>query len=86
MTKTAPLTDNTHRYLKWLQAILYNKYNMNVHIRDILDYIIRDDDIKDVERVAKRIAEAHIENENVIVMMNEDKYNSQNYKKTIGGD
>ncbi len=85
------MTDDTHKYLKWLQAILYNKYDMDIHIRDILDYIVKDGDIKDVECIAKRIAGRHIENENIIkewrlIIMNGDKYGNQYYKKTIGGD
>lgn len=69
-TKTAPLTDDTHKYLKWLQAILYNRYNIDMQIRDILDHIVKNDDIKDAEKVARDIAGIDVEKGDIIIIKN----------------
>lgn len=74
MTKTAPLTDDTHKYLKWLQAVLYNKYDIDMHIRDIIDCIVKDDNIRDAENVAKKIAKVDMKNEKTIIINSEGIY------------
>lgn len=56
-TKTAPLSDDTHKYLKRLQSILYDRYDINLQMKELIAYIINDENIGDAENLAKKIAE-----------------------------
>ena len=57
MTKTIPLDENVHKYLKNVQLILYQEYNIEMRLQDILTYIINEKSVGDVNKVAKRIFE-----------------------------
>lgn len=57
MTKTIPLDENVHKYLKKVQLILYQEYNIEMRLQDILTYIINEKTVGDVNKVAKRIFE-----------------------------
>lgn len=54
-TKTAVLNDDTHKYLKRVQSILYDKYNIEMYLPDIISHIIQDDAIKDADNMVKKI-------------------------------
>ncbi len=69
-TKTAPLSDDTHKYLKRLQSILYDRYDIDIQIKELISYIINDENIGDAEDFAKKIAEKEKGN-NIIVDSNE---------------
>ena len=72
MTKTIPLDENVHKYLKKVQSILYHEYNVEMRLQDILTYIINDKIVVgDVHKVAKRVFEDTIKN-NDIAEANED--------------
>ena len=55
MTKTAVLNEDAHKYLKRVQSILYDKYNVEMYLPDIISHIIQDDAVKDAESMVKRI-------------------------------
>ena len=42
MTKTIPLNEDVHKYLKKIQSILYHEYNIEMRLQDILAYIVND--------------------------------------------
>ena len=44
MVKTTPLNDETHKCLKVAQTILYEKYNIQIPIPDIIAAVIVDPD------------------------------------------
>ncbi len=44
MVKTTPLNEETHKYLKVAQTILYKKYNIEISIPDIIEAVIYDVD------------------------------------------
>lgn len=56
-TKTALLSEETHKYLKRLQSILYDRYDIDIQIRELIARIINDENIRDAENFAKKIAE-----------------------------
>lgn len=56
-TKTAPLDEDAHKYLKRLQLILYDKYGIDIQIKDLITLIINDENIKNAENFAKKIVE-----------------------------
>lgn len=71
MTKTIPLDDNVHKYLKKVQSILYHEYNIEMRLQDIMAYIVNDKIVGDVHKLAKRIFEDTIKNDD-IAEANED--------------
>ena len=71
MTKTMPLDESVHKYLKKVQSILYHEYNIEMRLQDILAYIIDDKIVGDAYKVAKRVFEDTIKN-NDIAEANED--------------
>ncbi len=54
-TKTAVLNEDAHKYLKRVQSILYDKYNVEMYLPDIISHIIQDDAIKDADNMVKKI-------------------------------
>ncbi len=52
MVKTTPLNDDTHKCLKVAQAILYEKYDIQMSIPDIIDVVICD-----IDQVVKIVLE-----------------------------
>ena len=71
MTKTMPLDESVHKYLKKVQSILYHEYNIEMRLQDILTYIINDKIVGDTHKVAKRVFEDTTKN-NDIAEANED--------------
>lgn len=71
MTKTIPLDDNVHKYLKKVQSILYHEYDIEIRLQDILTYIINDKTVGNAHKVAKRVFDDNIKN-NDIAEANED--------------
>lgn len=71
MTKTIPLDDNVHKYLKKVQSILYHEYDKEIRLQDILTYIINDKIAGNAHKVAKRVFDDNIKN-NDIAEANED--------------
>ena len=61
MTKTIPLDDDVHKYLKKVQSILYHEYNIEMRLQDILTYIINDKIVGDTHEVAKMILKENLE-------------------------
>ncbi len=56
-TKTAVLNEDSHKYLKRVQSILYDKYNVEMHLPDIISHIIQDEAIKDADNMVKKIVD-----------------------------
>lgn len=57
MTKTIVLEDEIHRDLKKVQALLYEKYDVEMHMQDILLFATRKSGISHHEKIAKEIVE-----------------------------
>ncbi len=55
MTKTIVLEDETHRDLKKIQALLYEKYDVEMHLQDILLFVTRKSGIRHHDMIAKEI-------------------------------
>jgi len=64
ITKTIPLNDDVHKFLKKVQSILYDKYDIEMRLQDILTYIINDEILGDSHKVAQRIFEDNVEDNN----------------------
>lgn len=71
MTKTIPLDEDVHKYLKKVQSILYHEYNIEIRLQDIMTYIVNDKVVGDANKLAKRVFEDTIKN-NDIAEANED--------------
>lgn len=65
MTKTIPLDDDVHKYLKRVQSILYHEYNIEMRLQDILAYIINDKIVGNAHKVAKMVFEDTIKNNHI---------------------
>lgn len=63
MTKTVPLDESTHKLLKRVQTNLYDKFNIEISILDIIKFSIPDNDDEMIRRV--------IENRKIIEKNNE---------------
>lgn len=60
MTKTIPLNDVVHKYLKKVQSILYHEYNIEMRLQDILAYIVDDKNVGDAGKVARMISKNNL--------------------------
>lgn len=67
MTKTIPLDDNVHKYLKKVQSILYHEYNIEIRLQDILAYIINGKIIGSSHKMAETVFKeaVNIETKNI---------------------
>ena len=68
MTKTIVLGDDIHRNLKKVQAVLYEKYDIEMHMQDILSYIVRKSGVERHDIIAKCIHEEIIGNKGIETM------------------
>lgn len=55
MTKTVPLDEYTHKLLKRVQTNLYDKFNIEISILDIIKFSIPDNDDEMIRRVIENI-------------------------------
>lgn len=76
MVKTTPLNDDTHKCLKVAQTILYEKYNIQMPIPDVIAAVICDvDQIVDIVLEKNKIVKTNIENVDThIPLAEEDIY------------
>ena len=72
MTKTIPLNDDVHKYLKKVQSILYDEYDIEIRLQDILGHIINDKIVGDSRTVAKMIVENNLEDKGILEMENKN--------------
>lgn len=56
MTKTIPLNDDVHKYLKKIQSILYHEYDIEMRLQDILAYIVNDKIVGTARKMANMIS------------------------------
>lgn len=52
--KTAPLLDDTHKRIKGIKKMLYDKYKISMSIQDILDYLVpnpEEGSVRIIERI-----------------------------------